>query len=105
MDIAHYRPFGPPRIIDECELKKTCKLLHLKFENKEIDAVNIYIILNHKNVQSCIPTYFKIQSTPCISYTWRYTSSIASKLITNVAVPRNRTIKTKSSIVLTIFPI
>jgi hypothetical protein len=37
---------GPPRIIDECELKKPRKLLHLKFDNKWIDVVNINNILN-----------------------------------------------------------
>jgi hypothetical protein len=78
MDVAHHRRFGPARIIDECELKKPRKFLHLKFYNKGIDAVNINNILNHKNVQSCIPPYYKMKSTPCISY--RYTSTIASKL-------------------------
>ena len=78
MDVAHHRLFGPPRIIDECELKKPRKFLHLKFDNKGIDAVNVNNILNHKKVQSCIPPYFKMKSTPCISHT--YTSTIASKL-------------------------
>ena len=27
MDVAHHRLFDPPRIIDECELKKPCKFL------------------------------------------------------------------------------
>jgi hypothetical protein len=58
MDVAHHRLFGP-RIIDESELKKPRKFLHLKFDNKGIDAVNVNNILNHKKVQSCIPPYFK----------------------------------------------
>jgi hypothetical protein len=66
MDVVHHRLFGTERIIDECELKKPSKFLHLKFDNKRIDAVNINI-LNHKNVHSCIPPYFKMKSTPCIS--------------------------------------
>jgi hypothetical protein len=77
MDVAHHRLFGPSRIIDECEPKKLRKFLHLKFHNKGIDAVNVNNILNNKKVQSCIPPYFKMKSTPCISY--RYTYNIASK--------------------------
>jgi hypothetical protein len=61
MDVAHHRLFGPARIIDECELKKPRKFLHLKYDNKGIDAVNINNILSHKNVQSCIPPYFKMK--------------------------------------------
>ena len=48
IDVAHHILFGPPRIIDECELKKPCKFLHLEFDNKGIDAVNVNNILNHK---------------------------------------------------------
>jgi hypothetical protein len=48
MDVAHHRLFGPPRIIDECELKQPRKF---KFDNKGIDAVNINNILKHENVQ------------------------------------------------------
>ena len=77
-DVAYHRLFVPPRINDECELQKPRRFLHLKFDNKGIDAVNINNILNHKKVQSCIPPYFKMKSTPCISY--RYNSTIASKL-------------------------
>jgi hypothetical protein len=78
MDVVHHTLFGPARIIDKCELRKPRKFFHLKFGNKGIDAVNINNILSHKNVQSCIPPYFKMNSTTCISY--RYTSIIASKL-------------------------
>jgi hypothetical protein len=42
--------FGLLRIIDECELKKPRKFLHLKLDNKGIDAVKINNILNHKDV-------------------------------------------------------
>jgi hypothetical protein len=48
MDVAHHILFGPAGIIDECELKKPGKFLHLKFDNKGIYAVNINNILNHK---------------------------------------------------------
>jgi hypothetical protein len=68
MDVAHHRLFAPARIIDECELKKPCKFLHLKFDHKGIDAVNINKILNHKNVQYYILLYFTMKSAPCISY-------------------------------------
>jgi hypothetical protein len=58
MDVAHYRLYGPTRIIDECELKKSRKFLHLKFYNNGIDAVNINIILNYEKVQLCIQPFF-----------------------------------------------
>jgi hypothetical protein len=58
MDVAHHSLFGPPRIIDECELEKPPKFLHLKFNNKGIYIVNITNILNYKNAQFCIPPYF-----------------------------------------------
>jgi hypothetical protein len=51
MDVAHHRLFGPPHIIDECELKKPLKFLHLKFDNKEMDAltksstIKTYVVL------------------------------------------------------------
>jgi hypothetical protein len=61
IDDAHHILCSPARIIDECELKKLRKSLHLKFDNKGIDAVNVNNILNHKKVQSCIPPYFKIK--------------------------------------------
>jgi hypothetical protein len=48
MDIANHRLVGQQRIIDECELNKPRKFLHLKFDNKGIDAVNVNNILNHK---------------------------------------------------------
>lgn len=51
----------------------------LQYANKWIDAANKSNILYHKKVQFCIPPYFKITSTPCISY--NYTSTIASKLL------------------------
>jgi hypothetical protein len=53
MDVAHHRIFDPPHIIDDCELKKRRKFLHLKFDNKGIDAVNI----NNVGWSSFIKTY------------------------------------------------
>jgi hypothetical protein len=47
MNFAHHRLFGPPRIIDECELKKPRKFLHNKFNNKGFDAVNVNNILKY----------------------------------------------------------
>ena len=52
--------------------------LHIKFQNKGIDAVNISNILNNKHVQSAIPPYFKNKETPLISYT--YSTPVASKI-------------------------
>jgi hypothetical protein len=68
LDVVHHRRFGAPRITDKCELKKPRRFIHLKFENKEIHAVYINNVLNHKNVQSCIPPNFKMKSIPCILY-------------------------------------
>jgi hypothetical protein len=65
-------------LMDEFLLKKPRKFLLLKIDHKGIDAVNINNIINHKNLQSCVPLYFKMKSTPCISY--RYTSTTASNL-------------------------
>jgi hypothetical protein len=77
--ILKQKTYCKSKFIDECELKKPRTFLHLKFDNKGIDAVNI---LNQKNLQSCIPRYFDMKSTLCISY--RYASTIASKtFITN----------------------
>jgi hypothetical protein len=84
IDVAHHRFFGPPSIIDECELKKPRKFLHLKFDNKGIDAVNINNFLNHENVQSCIPPYFKMKSTPCISYRYFHYCIQVIQLQTNL---------------------
>jgi hypothetical protein len=80
IDVAHHRLFGPPCIIDKRELRKPCRFLHLKFDNKGIDAVNIHSILTQKNpVQFCFTQYFQMNSTPCTSD--RYTFTIASKLL------------------------
>jgi hypothetical protein len=45
MDAAHHRLFGPPRIIDECELKKPRRFLNLEFDNKSHfrDTVPLHI--------------------------------------------------------------
>ena len=78
MDIAHHRLFQPVRVTDDNCSKQKRLFLKLKFKNKGIDALNISNVLNHKKVQSCVPPYFKLKTTPCISYT--YTQNIASKL-------------------------
>ena len=52
--------------------------LNLSFANKGLDGVNLGNILHHKLVQSKIPSYFKDQSVPIISYT--YTKPIATKI-------------------------
>ena len=57
-DVAYHRFFVPPRISDECELKKPHRFLHLKFDNKGIDAVNINNILNHKKSKVLHPALF-----------------------------------------------
>lgn len=66
MDNANQRIFKPQRE------EETIKLLRLFFKlhcaNKGIDAVIISNMLNHKNVQSCIPPYFQLRYTSCISY-------------------------------------
>jgi hypothetical protein len=48
MDVVHQLLFDPKHIIDECELKKHRQFLHLEFDNKGNDAVNVNNILNHK---------------------------------------------------------
>ena len=50
----------------------------LSFANKGIDGVNLGNILHNKLAQSIIPSYFKDQSVPIISYT--YTKPIATKI-------------------------
>lgn len=76
MDIAYHRLFKPTQTENTAHAPR--HFFKLQYANKGIDAVNISNILNHKKVQSCIPPYFKIKSTPCISY--NYTSTVASKL-------------------------
>jgi len=52
--------------------------LKLSFANKDLDGINLGNILNHKSVKSKIPSYFKDQSVPIISYA--YTIPIATKI-------------------------
>ena len=77
LDVAKVRLYKPVQTVS-LEETPTCDFLKLDFKNKDIDAVNISNILNHKKVTSTIPTYFKNQSPSIISYS--YSSPIASKL-------------------------
>ena len=76
LDIGNCRLFKP--VSSSNPLDTPDKLLHLKFANKGIDAININNILHHKDVTKSIPAYFKHQSAPKISYS--YTRPIASKI-------------------------
>lgn len=68
MDTANHMRFEPPR--EEETAQQPRLFFKLQYANKGIDAINISNILNHKMVQSCIPPYFKLKSTPCISYSY-----------------------------------
>lgn len=50
----------------------------LQYVNKEIDAVNISYILNHKKVQSCVPQCF-LKFILCISYNYTWTFQLQNK--------------------------
>jgi hypothetical protein len=76
--VAHHRIFGPPRVIDECELKKPRRFLRLGFDNGEIEAVNVSNIISHVDVLSSTRPCFGIKFTSCVSY--GYTSTVASSL-------------------------
>ena len=52
--------------------------MKVSFSNKGLDAVHLSSILHHKSVKSKIPSYFKDQTVPIISYT--YTTPIATKI-------------------------
>lgn len=66
VDIANYMLFKPPR--EENTTQQLCSFFKPQYANKGIDAVNISNIL--KKAQSCIPPYFKLKSTTCISYNY-----------------------------------
>ena len=76
LDIANCRMFKP--VNSDIPNESPRKFLNTKFANKGIDAINIENILNHRDIVKNIPSYFKYQTTPKISYT--YTNSIASKM-------------------------
>ena len=77
LDVAKFRLYKPVQPVSP-EETPTRDYLKLDFRNKDLDAVNISNILNHKKVTSTIPAYFKNQSPPVISYS--YSSPIAPKL-------------------------
>jgi hypothetical protein len=52
--------------------------VHIPFANKGIDTINISKILNRKEVVKEIPSYFKNQSVPIVSYS--YTNSIGRNI-------------------------
>jgi len=74
LDIAGHRLFKPVGIKKD-EIDKR-SFLKLSFANKGLDDINLGNILHHTSVKSKIPTYFKDQSVPIISYV--YTRPIAS---------------------------
>lgn len=45
--------------------------MKLSFCNKGIDLLNINSILNNKNVQKCVPQYFKNKEVPTICYKYK----------------------------------
>ena len=75
LDIAGHRIFKHVGI-KKVEIDKR-SFLKLSFANNDLDVINLGNILHHKSVKSKIPTYFKDQSEPIISYV--YTRLIASK--------------------------
>ena len=68
LDIAKFRLYKPVQTFSLAETP-TRDFLKLDFRNKGLDAVNISNILNHKEVTSAIPAYFKKRahsSTPTV---------------------------------------
>ena len=76
LDIAGYRFFKLVGI-KTVEIDKH-SFLKLSFANNGIDGINLGNIFHHKSVKSKIPTYFKDQSEPIISYV--YTRTMASNI-------------------------
>ena len=74
--MASFRLFKPVR--SEPLHDNNRKFLHIPFDSKGIDAINISNILNRKEVVKEIPPYFKKQSNPIVSYS--YTNSIGRKI-------------------------
>ena len=58
LDVAKFRLYKPVQTFSP-EETPTRDFLKLDFRNKNLDAVNISNILNHKKVTSTIPAYFK----------------------------------------------
>ena len=68
MDIAGHILFKSVGI-KKVEIDKR-SFLKLSFANNDLDDINLGNILRHKSVKSKIPTYFKDQSEPIISYVY-----------------------------------
>jgi hypothetical protein len=66
LDIAGHILFNPVGIAKD-EIHKHF-VLKLSCANKGLDGINLGNILHHKSVKSKIPSYFKDQSVPIISY-------------------------------------
>ena len=77
LDVAKLRLYKPVQTVSP-EETPTRDFLKLDFRNRGLDAVTISNILNYKKVTSTIPSYFKNQSKPIISYS--YSSPIAPKI-------------------------
>ena len=76
LDISNNVLFKPVRTNTTKEENR--RFMKVKFANKGIDAIKIGNILNYKQVRDKIPSYFKQQESPRISY--KYNKSVASKL-------------------------
>ena len=77
LDTAQYRSFRPIRS-DLLSTNAKTHFIKLDFISKGVDAVNLPTILRNKSVTETVPTYFKENEQPIISYT--YTKTIASKI-------------------------
>ena len=77
LDTAQYRLVRPFHS-DLLSTGAKTHFIKLDFINKGIDAVNLPSILRSKSVTETVPTYFKENEPPIISYT--YTKTIASKI-------------------------
>ena len=77
LDVAKFRLYRPVQTVSP-EETPTCDFLKLDYRNKGLNVVNISNILNHNNVTSTIPAYFKNQSPPIISYS--HSCPIAPKI-------------------------
>ena len=85
IDIANHRLFR--HVFEHSEELQKRSFFNLKFTNKGIDAINISNILHHKRVKSNIPSYFKDQTSPIVSYS--YTNHVASKNFNHKKVLQN----------------
>ena len=75
-DIAAYRLYKPVTVGPMTDENR--HFMHIPFANKGIDAINVSNILHNKKVTTTIPSYFKNQAVPILSY--KYTKTISSKI-------------------------